>query len=230
VPLPIPIEGELIYNLAAGLGLIAYLLTSVLWLRIVLVIGACFYIATGVVLGLNSMIAWHIAYALVNLAHVVLLIRDQSDRSLPPEIRDLYHSRFIGLKPREFERLLKINEEVTTSSSKLLTEGEANDRLFLVTSGEIVVHKNGNQVDRRGPGDFIGEMSVLTGEPASADVTVPGSARYCYWSLQDLENLRTKNLPLYNRFMMIVGQNVVEKLRQLTHSSFATGGNVAGSV
>jgi hypothetical protein len=43
-------EGETLYNIAAGLGFIAHLLTNVLWLRLLLVMGACFYIATGIVL------------------------------------------------------------------------------------------------------------------------------------------------------------------------------------
>lgn len=215
-----PSDAELLYNIAAGLGFIAYLLTSVLWLRIVLVFGAVFYIATGMVLGLTSMIGWHIAYALVNLAHVVWLIMDHSVKSLPPAIQDLYHARFVGLKPREFERLLKINDEVEAGPSTLLVEGQFNDRLYLVTGGQVVIRKHGRDVDCRGPGDFIGEMSVLTGEPASADVLVTAHASYCYWTLGDLQRLQTKNLTLYSRFMMIVGQNVVEKLRQLTHSSF----------
>jgi len=216
-----PTDGELIYNLAAGLGLVAYLLTSVLWLRILLLISACFYITTGVILGLTSMISWHVAYALVNLVHIMLLFMDNSVRSLPPAIRDLYDSRFIALKPREFQRLLKINEEIETGPNALLTEGDHNDMLYLITRGEVVVKKNGKEVGRRGAGEFIGEMSVLTGEPASSDVVVLDSARYCYWSLKDLNRLESKNLALYNRFMMIVGQNVVEKLRNLTHSGFA---------
>ena len=84
----------------------------------------------------------------------------------------------------------------------------------------MVVRKCGKQVCRLGPGEFIGEMSVLTGDNASSDVLVPRSARYCYWTTKDLKRLESKNLNLYNRFMMIVGQNVVEKLRQLTHSRF----------
>lgn len=130
-----PTDAELLYNIAAGLGLIAYVLTSVLWLRVVLVIGACFYIATGFLLGLTSMIGWHIAFALVNLVHVVILILDHSVRSLPPDLRDLYHARFVSLKPREFERLMAINEEVTTGPIDLLTDGSPNDKLFLATSG-----------------------------------------------------------------------------------------------
>lgn len=79
-------EGETLYNIAAGLGFIAYLLTNVLWLRILLVAGACFYIATGLVLNLGSMVGWHVGYAIINLGHVVVLLFNNSATGLPESI------------------------------------------------------------------------------------------------------------------------------------------------
>ena len=117
-------EAESLYNVAAGLGFVAYLLTNVLWLRVLLVVGACFYIVTGLMLNLQSMIGWHVAYALINLVHVVLIIIDHSVRSLPVALRHLYHSRFVTLKPREFQRLLKVNQEVKSGPAIVLRDGE----------------------------------------------------------------------------------------------------------
>lgn len=79
-------EGETLYNIAAGLGFIAYLLTNVLRLRILLVAGACFYIATGLVLNLGSMVGWHVGYAIINLGHVVVLLFNNSATGLPESI------------------------------------------------------------------------------------------------------------------------------------------------
>ena len=55
----LPIEGEYLYNIAAGLGFLAYLMTNVLWLRLLLVLGAGFYIWAGISLSIDSMIGWH---------------------------------------------------------------------------------------------------------------------------------------------------------------------------
>jgi small-conductance mechanosensitive channel len=60
----------------------------------------------------------------------------------------------------------------------LVREGDHGDSLFVIESGRVKVAKAeaslaGTLVDlaRLGPGDFFGEMSLLTGEPRSATVT-----------------------------------------------------------
>ena len=214
-------EGETLYNIAAALGFIAYLLTNVLWLRIILVIGACFYIATGLVLGLGSMVGWHVGYALINLGHVILLLFNNSATGLPEPIKILYSERFSSLKPREFKRLLKINDAVSPEPGRMLVDGEINQKLFLVTAGEALVVKNGKKITRLVPGDFVGEMSTLTGKPVTADVIVTEGFEYAYWNKDDLDRLETRNLSLYNRFMMAVGHNLIEKLHSTTVNAAA---------
>jgi hypothetical protein len=214
-------EGETLYNIAAGLGFIAYLLTNVLWLRVILVIGACFYIATGLVLGLGSMVGWHVGYALINLGHVILLLFNNSATGLPEPIKVLYSERFSSLKPREFKRLLKVNESVSPEPGRMLVDGEINRKLFLVTAGEAMVVKNGKKITHLGPGDFIGEMSTLTGKPVTADVIVTDGFQYAYWNKEDLDKMESRNLSLYNRFMMAVGHNLIEKLHLTTVTAAA---------
>jgi DASS family divalent anion:Na+ symporter len=55
-------------------------------------------------------------------------------------------------------------------------QGEPGDCLYLLTSGQlgVEVHESGSgasrRIDRLGPGDFFGEMALLTGEPRSATI------------------------------------------------------------
>ncbi len=53
---------------------------------------------------------------------------------------------------------------------EVLREGRPNDAFYLVYEGEFGVRKSGMPVATLGPGDFCGEMSLLQGTPASADV------------------------------------------------------------
>ena len=121
------LDGELLYNLAAGLGFAAYLSSNVLWLRVLLVIGACFYILAGNVLGLTSMIGWHIAYVLINIAHVVKLLLDRHATSLSEPMLSLYSEKFSAIKPREFKRIMGLNPESVASSEILLEQGQQNE-------------------------------------------------------------------------------------------------------
>jgi CRP-like cAMP-binding protein len=61
----------------------------------------------------------------------------------------------------------------------IIRQGEPGAELFLVRHGEVVVslERDGHEeveVARMGPGDFFGEMSLLTGEPRSATVRAGG--------------------------------------------------------
>ena len=57
----------------------------------------------------------------------------------------------------------------------VITEGEDGDSMFIVSEGLVGVYvfantKNLNKVGEIGPGEFFGEMSLLTGEPRSATI------------------------------------------------------------
>jgi hypothetical protein len=65
---------------------------------------------------------------------------------------------------------------------------------------------------------FIGEMSTLTGNQVSADVIASDGFEYAYWSKLDLVKLESLNLSLYNRFMMAVCHNLIEKLHTITET------------
>jgi len=52
----------------------------------------------------------------------------------------------------------------------LIKEGEPGDALFVILEGEAVVHHDGVELDRVGPGAYFGEMAILDGEPRSATV------------------------------------------------------------
>jgi small-conductance mechanosensitive channel/tellurite resistance protein len=54
----------------------------------------------------------------------------------------------------------------------IIRQGEAGESFYVVVSGEVSVHAEGNaaEVARLRRGDFFGEMSLLTGEPRAATV------------------------------------------------------------
>ncbi len=215
------INGELLYNIAAGLGFVAYLMTNVLWLRVILIIGAAVYIYTGFVLDIDSMIGWHIAYGIINFIQVILILMLRSNTVLPDPIRTIYTDQFHSLRPKEFKRLMQINAEGKRAPGIFLSDGDENNRIYLITDGEVIIEKDGKQIATCKRGDFIGEMSVLTGHPVSTNVIIKKPVKYVYWHLEDLEKIEKQNLSLYNRFMMVVGRNLVKKLR-LSAQAFAT--------
>ena len=56
------------------------------------------------------------------------------------------------------------------AGDELMKEGQAGSTFFVIIEGNAKVVKGGRTVRRFGPGDFFGEMAILTSSPRSASV------------------------------------------------------------
>jgi len=205
-------SGEYFYSIAALFSLSAYVLSNILWLRIFLVLAAIVYIISGVNLGITSMVGWNSAYLVINLYHVVLLILEKSTINLPEETKEIYHLFFSAMTTREFKRIITINQFQTVKGERLIYEGEVTNRLFILLDGKVNIVKSGKTIASLRSGDLVGEMSFMSKDPASADAVATGVVKYAYWTHEDLDTLCEKNHNVYNKFVSIIGCDLVRKL------------------
>ncbi len=70
---------------------------------------------------------------------------------------------------------------------ELTREGEPVQHLYFLAEGEARVMSTGRQVGTCRPGDLIGELTVLSGETASATVVLNGPARFWCAPAEDLK-------------------------------------------
>lgn len=82
---------------------------------------------------------------------------------------------FEGLAPEDLNRLLEMAETVSLEAGQgLMKEGETGDSLFVVLDGEFEIRKRTGEQELaiavRGPGEVLGEMSLLNRAPHSASV------------------------------------------------------------
>ena len=59
---------------------------------------------------------------------------------------------------------------VYSNGETILSHGTQGDSMFIVHDGSVSVRVDGEEVARLGPGDFFGEMALLTGERRTADI------------------------------------------------------------
>ena len=78
---------------------------------------------------------------------------------------------FKSLTPRQ---LSDVAEEMTkrhfAAGDTIIREGEPGEEFFLVSEGEVEVVRAEHEVARMGPGDFFGELALISGEPRNATV------------------------------------------------------------
>jgi hypothetical protein len=86
---------------------------------------------------------------------------------------------FEALPPQELEPIAAVAEEQIFSEGEMLAvRGEPGDTLFVIVDGQVQVLGAGEQeLAVRGPGDFIGEMAVISSKPRAASLLAMSDVR-----------------------------------------------------
>ena len=79
---------------------------------------------------------------------------------------------FASVSERGLRALIEAADEITEPAGKVLVkEGQHRRELFVITSGSVKVTKRGRRLNTLGPGDFFGEIALLSGGPRTATCT-----------------------------------------------------------
>lgn len=84
---------------------------------------------------------------------------------------------FSELSPEELKQVASIaGEHIFKDGETFADEGELGDEMFIIVSGTVRVLKGSDQkeIAQRRPGEFVGEMSILTQEPRMASLVAEG--------------------------------------------------------
>ncbi len=57
------------------------------------------------------------------------------------------------------------------AGTELITEGAHGREFMVIVEGAVDVRRKGRKINALGPGDFIGEMALISGGPRNATVT-----------------------------------------------------------
>ena len=125
---------------------------------------------------------------------------------------------FAGLSGKELERIGRLVEEIEVPAGRrLASTGEAGRELFIIVDGRAVVTTARGRVIRLRPGDFLGEMSLIDGEPRSANVTAATPMRLLAIGYREFWQLLDESLPIVRKIM----RTLCQRLRRAERSALA---------
>ena len=211
-----PCVGDMVH-VANGLYLCSYLVRDILWLRVLTILAGMslvpFYCQCSDHI-LWAPIAWNVLFMTVNAVQIGILLRERRPRRLGGAEQELYQQVFSELTPGEFRRLLKLGQwrEIEPGSTIVQRDTVVHD-MQVLRQGSLEVRTSGGVIARLEPGQFVGEMSFISGEKATADVVATVPSRLLAWSQESLNELLEKKPTLAYKIRGILGRDVVAKLR-----------------
>jgi len=210
--------GDLAGHVSYVLLAVSYYATNIYWLRVMAVTGLAFEILYFALVGGGGMhtgIAWGVLFILINLYQIYQLIRERMHLSRMSDVALLRRGVFAGLDNARLSRLVTVGSwRRVEPGSQLTRQGQPVTELVLLCAGSAWVEVDGKTVARLQPGTFCGEMAFMSGEPASATVTVQQPVRAFVFDMQKLQTLVAKDELVASAIHQAVGRDLVLKLNQ----------------
>jgi CRP-like cAMP-binding protein len=207
---------DYLIHLANVLLLASFLVSDILWLRLLNILAGVAFIVYFRAAMPEAMapVGWNALFISINLVQVGRLWLERRPVRLSNDELALYQLCFRTLTPREFARLAAIGTwEDAEPGARLVEQGASLDRVLVLRSGVTEVLANGERVAELKAGQLVGEMAFLTEAKTSAAVVVKERARFLAVKAEGLRALFKKHPELRMGVQRVIGNDLVAKLR-----------------
>jgi len=194
--------------------LAGFLARDMLQLRSFLFVAQVCVSAYAWIRGVHEIAVWNGIFAAINAAWTAKLILQRRAVRLPDELVDLHERYFSALTAPELMRFWKLGTRWTVIDEALTREGQRPEWLYFILQGEAVIRQRGRDIVKLGAGSFIAEMSLLTGEPATADAANLGRTLVMRWPVQQLLDIRARNPAFWGKIQSVLGRDLVAKIQR----------------
>ena len=196
---------------------VSYLVTDLYWLRLLAIVslgleGLYFYYGSNPPLWVG--IGWAIVFVTINVVQLALLTRERLTVRLSDQEQQLYAGLFGSLTDVQFNRLLKAGHwREFEDASPLTVRGNPVPELLLIGTGSVRVTVGAEIIAVQKVGSFVGEMSFMSGESATATVTALGSVTALAISRNALDRLMVHDHQFGALVLRLIGHDLIEKMR-----------------
>lgn len=216
---------NLVGHFAYTLLIISMLMRNMNWLRFFAIlagsISAIFYWTLG---DFVSMF-WETLFALVNLGQYVILQIENRRGKFSEEEEMFIKSCLSGVERAQARKLVRLGAWTEVQEGvQLIEEDTCPEHLKFVIEGEASVLRGGRQIGFVKKGDFLGEMSYLTGQKASASVFTTQATRFLSFDRKILREHLERNPEVRHALESSFNRNLVDKLAKTNVSKLVSNG------
>ena len=171
----------------------------------------------------NASFVWETVFVLANGTQLAILLYRSRTGDMLPEERELFDYVMSVEEPSHQRRLRDLLEwKDIPVGEVLMQQGARNPPLIYIASGAASIEHSGAMVGVCGPGDFVGEMSLISGESASATVTVTNAMRIARFDRDALSQL-VRNVPdIGKAFDSALNRGLAAKVLRMNEAAAAS--------
>ena len=203
-------------HLGYAIMLCGFVARDILALRGLLLAGQLVLAAYAFGIGVPAITGWNVLFAAINTVWVVLILRERREVRVPRELQTIHRAHFAAMTPREFLAWWSLGRKDAVQGVPLTRDGVQPAALYFILNGAVLVRRGESTIAELARGFFVGEMSLITGRPANADVDPVGRVEVQRWSRSDLDDLRARDLGMWTKVQSAIGADLVEKIQRQT--------------
>jgi CRP-like cAMP-binding protein len=124
---------------------------------------------------------------------------------------------FSALNKKELGLIGRVSDEVQVPTGKVLCrEGETGHEFFLILDGQAEVDAAGHHVAELGPGQYFGELSLLTRAPRNATVTAKSDMDVLVLGQREFSAILEEVPALSHKLLAVMAERLREADTQAT--------------
>src|SRR5439155_11044915 len=129
-----------------------------------------------------------------------------------------------SLEPHQARRLMRIGRwRDAEDGFELTRQGIPGSHLYFIRSGEVSVLVNGMPIGNVGTGSLIGEISIATGDPATATVVANGPIHCLALERDALHRLMKREPEIERAIDACTRQNLRDKFVEMNATALDRG-------
>jgi len=207
---------RLLVHIGNVLYLGSYLVKDIFLLRFLTVVAMFVFLPYYLFQGNDPLwepVVWSFVFTGVNVYQIVKLFLERRPVVISEEENKIYEQSFTTFTLRQFAKLLKFSHRKSFGQSESILEKDAvTDKVMFVIDGDVIVEKEEKVTSELKLGDFIGDISYLTGNPNRFRISAKDQAKIIFWDKESFEKTVNSDPSYKACWQSLISNKLVEKL------------------